>query len=264
MNDHDLERVIDEVLDGVATPLESDWLKQRLERDPSARSRYEERRVLFRSLDAGELVAPPSDLLPAVMAEIRSGAAQAPAASGWWSALRESLARRPALGLSYAIGAGAAMGALITVALIERSSIPPTAPLPVNGTMVSPATGPRWTVEDHVQLAAGPARGEVTLDRSGGILVAEIQSDSPSPSRWVLEFDPASLRAMALDRARGPEGALSGAPGRLEIETGTGSLTRVRFESTRPGDAELRVTLKSGSDSGTGVLHARAHARASP
>ncbi len=265
MNDHDLDSVIDDVLDGVAAPAESDWLKQRLERDPSARARYSEREWLFRSLNPGEMLAPPSDLLPAVMDAIRQSAPPEPAAPGWWSAIREAMTRRPALGLGYALGAGAALGVLATLTLVQRSPLAPLVPLPVDGSMVPPATAPTWTVEDRMRLQAGPAEGNVRLVSHGGTLIAEIESVTPARSHWTLEYDPGSLRVMAIDRARGPEGTLSATAGQLEIETGGMSLTRLRIEDPRGAGVTLKVELREdGGATGSGTLHTRAHPRARP
>ena len=264
MSDRDLDQIIDDVLDGVAPPAESVWLKERMDRDPAIRTRYGERAVLFKALTPGEMVAPPPDLVSSVMSEIRgSSPAQHSASPTWWSSLLGSLTRRPALGLGYAFGAGAAIGVLAMVALTPRSGSAPSTPLPVNGTMVPP-TGPNWILEDHARLAAGPGQGEVRLQRNGAMLIVEIESASRTSSRWTLEFDPASIRIMGIDRTRGPDGAFHSGSGRLELDAGAASLTRVRLESVREGDAELRLSLQVGDAVGVGTLRTSSHTRASP
>jgi anti-sigma factor RsiW len=261
MSEHELDRVIDEVLDGHATSEEAAWLKERLERDPAARDRFHQREKLFRALDPGELVAAPDDLTLQVLSAIRSGPRPLPPAPGWFSTLRASLARRPAVGLGFAFGTGAALGILIIVALTERSA-GPGHPFPVMGAIGS--WSPGWVVEDRARLAAGSASSSAELMRHGTSMLVRIQLESGRPSGMTLEFNPSAATVTGFGREQGAVTRINAGPGRVEFEAGGSSLTWVRFEVPEAAHPGFRLTLRNAGAASQGGLASGSRARASP
>ena len=262
MSEHELDRVIDDVLDGSATPGESAWLKERLECDPGARARYLQHERLFHALDPGEMIAPPDDLPMQVLSTIRSGPRPVPRAPGWFSTLRASLARRPAVGLGFAFGSGAAIAILIVAALTERGGSRGHAPLPVMGTIGSASPG--WAIEGRARVTTGSASSSVELMRHGGSILARIRMESGEPSGLTMEFNPSEAALAGFGWERGPGRRIEAAAGRIDFEAGGSSLIWVRFEVPEGGSPAFRLTLRSAGAIATGEIHSRSLARASP
>lgn len=261
MSEHELDRVIDDVLDGSATPADTAWLKECLERDPGARARYLQHERLFHALDPGELIAPPEGLPSQVLSAIRSGPRPIAPAPGWFSTLRASLAHRPAVGLGFAFGSGAAIAILIVTALTQHGGAPP-GPFPVMGTIGS--SSPGWTIEDRARVTTGPASSTVELMRHGGSILAGIRMESREPSGMTLEFSPSEVTVAGFGWERGPGRHIDAGAGRIDFEAGGSSLMWVRFEVPEGGNPAIRLTLRSAGVTATGEIRSRFRARASP
>ena len=151
MRDAEFDRLVNDELDGVATPEEKASLARRLAESEVARARYQEIQAVFGMLDRVESVEPPPSLRGNVLRSVESRARTRSKRPGWRGLLETGFGKRPWLGLGYAFVAGAMVGALtfaIGTGVFDRSGLRGSE---VRGTMLPPPSGRRV---DLVRLAA--------------------------------------------------------------------------------------------------------------
>jgi hypothetical protein len=263
VNPHQIDEVIDDVLDGVATPDQAAWLERKLAADSGARARYEDRKMLFQALDPGEMVDPPSDLAWSVMRAVRGEMPAGSKRRGWIASFQDSVARRPALGWAYAIGSVAALVALAFVTITNRTPAQSGGSLPISGTLAPSDEGGPWVQVDESLLEAGESRGRIALLERGASLMATVEAHSSGPVSITVEYDPTLTPATGFDWPRGmerPDLAL----GRIRFDHNGSANARFRFERPTSGRATIHVTLASGASEARGELHAEGGPRASP
>jgi len=254
MNDNDLNRLMDEVLDGIATPQQAARLQERLANDATARNRYLERVAVFHALGTEtESVEPPADLAAGVMREIRTGPRPSPG-TGLLFDWRDSFRRRPVLSWSFAIGAAAAVVAVASVILTSPVPFGSRGSLPVTGTMAPPDAGGPWLQADRAVLVAGDAHGTIALLKHEGGFLARVETHSPEPAELELAYDPAAISVTQLE---GPQGAgTTGAtPGLLKLELKGDQVATIHFASPVPAGSILRLTFRAGGAAAEGMLH---------
>ncbi|MGH3054014.1 MAG: anti-sigma factor family protein [Gaiellaceae bacterium] len=254
MNDAELNQWMQDVLDGVATPDQAARLKERLANDPAAHSRYLEHSALFRALgDDTEKVEPPADLAAGVMRAVRKGPRPAPGSRGVLRSWQDSFSRRPVLGWSFAIGAVAAVVAVTSVILTNPAPFGSRGSLPVTGTMAPPDAGGSWLQADRAVLAAGDARGTITLLKQPGGLMARVETHSAGLAELELTFDPVAVSVTRID---GPQGAgkAGTTPGSLKFELRGDAQTDIHF-APAPAGSTVQVILRAGDASSRGTLH---------
>lgn len=236
MNARDLDVVIDDVLDDVASPEERAWLEQRMAVDPEARERWTERKTLFASLDGGPLVDPPGTLLPGVLGEVARLRRPTRVSRSWLDALADAFRLKPSQLLAY--GSALAVGlAVLTLALVHptRSPSPRAA-----GTLAPLAAAPATL------LRAGDAEARISIARDGAALVAEIEVKSPGPGELTLACGAGVSAAEAVWTDGGGETPRLG-PARVYARfPGSGTL-RVRFETLGPSGPLATATLERGA-----------------
>jgi hypothetical protein len=255
MNVNELNQDMEDVLDGVATPQQAARLQERLANDPAARKRYLEHVAFFQALGTEqEWVEPPADLAAGVMREIRKGPLPASGASGVVASWKDSFRRRPVIGWSFAIGAVAAVVAVASVILTSPTPFNSRGSLPVTGTMAPPDAGESWLQADRAVLAAGEARGIITVLKQRGGLQVRVETHAPELSALELTYDPVAVSVTRID---GPQGAeKSGTtPGFIQIQLQGDEVIGIRFAAPAPAGSTLLVTLRSGATSSRGVLH---------
>jgi hypothetical protein len=236
MSPRDLDVVIDDVLDDVASPAERVWLEQRLASDPDARERWTERKALFVSLDGPPPVEPPVTLLPGVLREIAGFRRPARVSRSWLDSFADTVRLKPAHLIGY--GSALAIGlAVLTLSVVHptRTRNPRAA-----GTMAPLATAPAsW-------VSAGDAEARISIARDGSALVAEIEVKSGGPGELTLACG-AGVSAAEAIWADGGGAPPELGPGHVHASfSGPGTL-RVRFETLGPTGPLATATLQRGS-----------------
>lgn len=254
MNHHELQQLMEDVLDGVATPEQAARLQDRLANDPAARAHYLERIAFFRALGTdSEMVEPPAELAAGVMREVHKGPRPIPGAKGLILSWRDSFQRRPILGWSYAIGAAAAVIAVTVVIQTSPTTFGSRGSLPVTGTMAPPDAGESWLQADRAVLTAGDARGLIIVLKQRGGLMARVETHAPGLAELELTYDPV---AVSVTRIEGPQGAETAVttPGSLKLQLRGDAVAGIRFAGPAPAGSTLLVTLRASGAVSKGVV----------
>jgi hypothetical protein len=255
MNEKELWRLMNDQLDGVATPEDSEALKQHLARSPEARVRFRELGEVFASLNRVEMVDPPSDLTQNVVRSIRRDGARAPARAGWLETIVEAFRVRPALRFAYPFAAGAGI-AIVAFALLTGNGGKPSADNPFAGTMLPTSSLSAFQRVDgrEYRLPDGRVLVETLTSKDG--LVARVEAQGTKGSEIRVSFDPASLTAVALRQRYSGTNDVSIAHGVFQIKINERGQNQylLYLTRTRPGGAPLRVTVESGAEIYQGEL----------
>jgi len=195
MNDRELERLMNDQLDGVATPEDSERLSRALESREDVRTEYRKLGGVFAALSCVEMEEPPSDIKQNILRSIRK-LETAPAREGWLESIAAAFRGHPGFRWAYSFAAGAALGvlafALLSGNLVTR---PGSDSRSFTGTMIAPpdaAAYQRISSRDF-PLRDGHALVE-TLSGKGQIL-ARITVRAPRGTDLVLSFDPGAWSA---------------------------------------------------------------------
>ena len=257
MNDTKLRQLMNNQLDGVATPEESEQLTRALESREDLRSEYRQLGGVFAVLSRVEMEDPPQELKQNVMRAIRQRDV-ASSRIGWLDSIRAAFRSRTA----YSFAAGAALGilvfALLTGNLMTRMG---TDAGPFTGTMARPSrtdSYQRISSRDFV-LRTGKGRVEMLSGKEG--YLARIVSTAPPGTDLVLSFDAGVWSVEGLRQG------LSG--NRNEVMLGFGRLS-VRIQQSgqsqyllylarkEAAGSPLRIAIHSPDESVSGELDVRA------
>ncbi|HEY2954128.1 MAG TPA: hypothetical protein VGK89_02625 [Candidatus Eisenbacteria bacterium] len=253
MNSETLERLMNDVLDGVATPEERALLERHLETDPAARARHRELQGVFELLARVPMEDPPPELRTEVsLALAASSRTHGPArrAPAWTESMRAAFVRRPGLGAASAFAAGALAVAIAVLALTR--SLGPAAPgLPVSGTMARPAPGPESLLDTREARVEG-ATFTITTRRGGDPWTVELAVRAAAPTEIELEFDPERLAVEDVHWSAPAE--VHATPGRVRLGAGADVRYRLAFRARGEPSADLSATLRSGKGSAKEVL----------
>ena len=264
MSDRELDQIMDDVLDGVATSEQAVWLERRLAADPAARARFERQGRLFHALEVKDaMVEAPGDLAPAIFNEIRRMPRPVIAPGGLLSWVRDAFGRRRGLGWGYAIGACAALVALAVLTRVDRDALGVRGWLPTTGTMAPAAPGQSGAPVNQASISAGAARARVELFKQGDGLLVRVQTHSIQPLGVELEYDPAAISAANFEGPHGLEHRQA-SPGRFEYSPSGDVMVRVRLVRSSETDTQVRVTLQSEGIISRAVLHTGSRAEARP
>jgi anti-sigma factor RsiW len=251
MNDTELRRLMNNQLDGVATPEESERLSQALDSREDLRSEYRRLGGVFAVLSRVAMEEPPRDLKQNVMREIRRREA-APSRIGRLDWIRAAFRGWAA----YSFAAGAALGVLAFALLTGNLGTRP-------GTDVGPFTGtmarPSGAVSYHrissrdFTLRTGRVLVEV-LSGSDGYL-ARIASTAPSGTDLVLSFDPATWDVEGLRQRQAGNEVMLGF-GRLSVRIQQSGESQYLLYLARKGPAgsHFRIAIQSPGESVYGEL----------
>jgi anti-sigma factor RsiW len=136
MIDDQDERLLQDELDGVASPEGSKRLQARLAQSAEVRARHQELQTVSRALDQVRLEEVPTDLKEGVMAAIAAAERANPARTGWLESPGSASRKRPVLAWAYPFLAGAVSGGLL-IALVTGNLAPRArTDLPVIGAML--------------------------------------------------------------------------------------------------------------------------------
>ncbi|MFI5371497.1 MAG: hypothetical protein ACHQ52_08065 [Candidatus Eisenbacteria bacterium] len=244
---HDLDSVIDDVLDQVADPAERAWLDQRMTIDSGTRERFADRKTLFGVLDTAMLQDPPPDLLPGVLRQIAGVRRQPAPAGGWLDRLAMSFRRHPVLALGY--GAALAAGLAVLTLSVIRSPLP-------HGRGTQPATGTMapLTSAPVSRVIAGDAQVDISIARDGAALVVEFATRTSGPAELTLSCGAGVSAAEAL-WVRGGGAPPEVAPDRVHVDFSAPGALRVRFETLGPRGPLATATLRRGGEVSTTHIH---------
>jgi hypothetical protein len=250
------ERLLQDELEGVATPEGSKRLRDRLARSAEVRARRQELEALARALDRVPMEEVPPDFKEGVMAAIAAAGRPSPARKGWLENPGGVARRHPVLAWGYPFLAGAVAGGLL-IALATGNLAPrPRTDLPVSGAML-PGPG-RGALVDHRELSLGTARVALETRRAAdGVRVGFDLARAPG-AELTMEFDIAALQPVGLRWER---------PGRHRAELEAGSVRLRVMEDGRgtvllspssAGDAPILVRFRREGGSTEAVLHTAA------
>jgi len=255
MNDQELQRLMNDRLDGVLTPEDLERLTRFLQSSETAQAEYQKLDRVFTALSQIPLEEAPADLKPNVLREIRLRSAAAPAREGWLGTIVSAFRVRPALRYAYSFAAGAALGvlafAVISGNMMNRAGVDLS---PVTGTMMSPYEGVTYQriANRDFKLKEGHISAETLLARDQ--LLARLTLDARPGTDVILEFDPAAWGAVAVRQETAGNEVMLGS-GRLSIRMQRLGQSQYLLYLARRGPAgsPLRIVVHSPDE----TVHAR-------
>jgi len=237
-------------LDGTATPAQRSALDDRLATDSSVRERWLDIQAAYRALEQVPKVEPPLDLKPSIMRAVhaeRRVAASAGASAG----VRERVGRAFGLRLASAFAAGALVTVLVWPLVTgDRGGY---GNLPASGMMMP---GPGAATIDRLSLAAGTATLTIELVAIPHGVVARIEARAGADAELVLDHE-ATLAAESLREIEGQPLQVSITPGSVGLEFAGEMRCAVLLQGDDASKQPIRVTLRAGGMTSTGVLGQR-------
>jgi hypothetical protein len=215
MNERELGRLIQDVLERTASPAEAARLESLLARDAGAVRQHEELQETFETLAQLRMEPAPADLRGRIMDAVREesrGTRPSRTIPGPANQSRRSFpARRPAWLLGYGFLAGVVLVGVGFLIATGRMA-PRSERLPVTGTMA-----PTGDLQRH-ELVAGTSRLGIEAETKGSRLHLRLSVEAApaAPTQVVLEHDPA-LRLVAGRWNAAPPAGLETAPGRSSV-----------------------------------------------
>ncbi|HYQ89683.1 MAG TPA: hypothetical protein VEU09_08660 [Candidatus Binatia bacterium] len=258
MNDSDreLERLMNDQLDGVATPEDSERLSRILESREDLRVQYRGLGGVFSALSRLDMEEPPASLKQGILRAIRSGDVASPARESWLRSIPAFFRGRGGFRYGYSFAAGAALGVLAFAVISGNLMTRPGADSrPFTGTMA-----PQFSdgVYRHIQshdfvLRNGHVLAEVLSETEG--LVVRITADVPLGSDVVVSFDPAAWGAGAVRQDQAGNEVMLGS-GRLSIRMQRLGQSQYLLYLARKGPAgsPIRIAIDSPDGSAQGEL----------
>ena len=200
------DELLNREIEGENTAQESAALRVRLDREPALRATHARLVALAQALREVRDEPPPADLADDILHSLRDKPRPAARRAGWIDILASTLAAaaRPRPVLTFA--SGLAMGALVVAFLGRSLGLPLLDRSELAGTILPPHRLGHLETVDRGQLELGDARAEVTTKHGKGVVLAEIQIDSPRLIDLAVEFDASTFTPLAFER-RGGEAA---------------------------------------------------------
>jgi hypothetical protein len=257
MKEKELMRLMNDQLDGVATPEDSDRLKRHLAESAEARIKFRELGDVFTSLNRVEMVDPPSNLTQDVIRSIGVRAVSAPARSGWLELIGDAFRKRPALRYAYSFAAGAGVAAmlfaLVTGGALTRSQ---RADDPFVGTMLPTSSLAGFQRVDGREYRL--QRGSVIIESlaSSDGLVARVEASGPVGTEIEISYDPTVLTASALRQRHSGGNEVSLGQGQLQIRINDNGVNQylLYLARLRPTGSLIRVVVHSAAEEFQGEL----------
>jgi hypothetical protein len=244
--DPEIDRLLQEMLDGGATPEEVRRVESLLAASPEGRERRRELEHLFLTLNRTPLVDPPADLRENVLRRIRVLPTPATADAGWLSAARAAFARRPALGIAFPFAAGVAIGVLALSAWTGHLGPgTPGTSLPVSGTMMSPDSASPAAGEHRREWRWGATRVVLEATRHGETTVARLECHEASGVEILLTFDPSTTSLAALRRTSPAGGAMSLEAGTLTLRLEGNTDDTIEFHQPAAAGVPIHVSIRT-------------------
>ena len=247
MNDQELQRLMNDQLDGVLSPEDSERLSRFLQSSEKAQGEYQRLGRVFTALSQPSLEEPPAELKQNVLRQIRLRSAAAPAREGWLETIVSAFRVRPAFRYAYSFAAGAALGVLAFAVLsgnvMNRAGVDLS---PVTGTMMAPSEGVMYQriASRDFKLRDGRILAETLLAKDQ--LLARLTLEAAPGTDMVLEFDPAAWGALAVRQETAGNEVMLGS-GRLSIRIQRLGQSQYLLYLARRGPAgsPLRIVIHS-------------------
>ena len=244
MIDRKYEQLMQDVLDGQATPEQIRELEGWLAGSTEGRARFEELQSLFQTLAQMTDAATPEGLKDDVLRAIRSRTpVVAPAHS-------RPHAHRPVFRPAFVFAAGLAAGVIGYAAFTRLPAWPPGDTSAV-GTMMPQPDSPPGAAAARRSWTAGEARVEALSWRRGGIPIVSIKVRGDA--RVELQYPAGELELRAIGQNHAQASQVRSEPGRVIIS----ATDRSEFElEWAPGATPppLQVTVRAGQSAARGDL----------
>ncbi|HET7224489.1 MAG TPA: hypothetical protein VFK69_02155 [Candidatus Eisenbacteria bacterium] len=239
MSDDRLERVMDQVLDGTATPADAAKLDAALAGDPRARARYDEMRSMFRALTAAAEV-PPADLHEGIMEGVRESVGRARATVRPHPSAARAVPHPALLKFAFAFACGSLASAVLVLSLVAGGPRAKGDRLQAEGTMAPPS--PAWSAPIALEAPGASAEARVAADARG----VRVDLDCRGGARMVrLEAAGGALAPAGVTWKAGPAGRITPAPDGVEIELAGPAHYQVIFDRIGATPADLTLQLQS-------------------
>ena len=246
MRDDEFDRLVNDELDGVATPAQKAELARRLAEGEVARARYQEIQTVFGMLDRIESVDPPPSLRGNVLRAVESRARTRPERGGLRGLIQAGFGKRPGLGLGYAFAVGAVVGALalaIGNGLFDRAGLRGPE---MQGALLPPTGSHVDTV--HLAAKGAQATGEMWTD-SNGIVSVRLEVQSVGPFEAHITFNPEAYAPVSLRRVEPSGGRFDLRRGELQVEDRGSARLELRLRAV--GSSRPALTLWIGTSLGS-------------
>jgi hypothetical protein len=251
VRDDEFDRLVNDELDGVATPERKAELARRLAEGEAARARYHEIQTVFGMLDRIESVDPPPSLRGNVLRAVESRARARSERGGWRGLILAGFGKRPGLGLGYAFAVGAVVGALalaVGSGLFDRAGL--WGP-EVRGTMLAPSGKLVDTI--HLAVKGAQVTGEVwTTARSDLSVRLDVRSDGPFEAH--ITFDPDVYAPLSFRRVEPSGGWFDLRRGELQVTDRGSARLELRLRASSASRPPLGVWVGTSGGSAQGLL----------
>jgi hypothetical protein len=239
MTHDDLDRRIQDELDGVATAEESAELRRRLEASPAARARFDEMKAVFRMLDRVETVEAP----PALKERVILGLPHAPAPSRR-GVLGGAFRRRGGLGWGYSFAAGLAAGVLVVI-LANGAQRPGSSEDAKYSGSMAPLAARDAAIVDEVRLELDGNTATAATRSAGADVLVRIDSTTPNGDLLV-EYDPGAFVLQSYHQSGAASGPVELDRGRVHIRNAGQARFDFNLRAAGSGRPPLQVSIQSG------------------
>lgn len=248
MKTNQYEDLMQQVLDGLATPEEEARLEAALAGDASLRGRYQELQRLFAMLESVGEVEPPPGALEEALQQVRQIGANRPQGQhtlgrGWLGAGWEALRQRFTPQLAYAFTTGTIAG--IALFAVFEGQVPSKIDGNTPGTVVSRHRFDTAHPLDRVELQANGFQGVLSTSMVDGTLLGELECSSSAAAAIFLEWDFSAEPLLGFDQSS-PLGRIAVEPKGLRIEHQGENRYRIWFGAPRQQGAQLRIRVDVG------------------
>lgn len=240
MNPRELDRLVQDVIEGVARPDERERLERLTASDPAAAARRRELELVFERLGHVPAAAPaPPGLRAAVLGRIRPRPAR--------RAARPAPQRAFRFAIPFALGVVA--GALGFAGWRGDPDAPGAA---VSGAMLpaDPEAAIRWRAGDLEATVTGRRRGP----RQALRVVVSGPVDPGDEAAIELRYDPLRTRLVALRQSQADPGGIVASPGHVRLAPDRPTVFDLEFEHADSG-APITARLRAGDAAGRGAIH---------
>ena len=239
-------------LDGEISDSESSGLRERLAAEPELREAYQALTGVGRSLSDVGLVAPPPDLAPDVMRQVRRHSAPG-GGVGWLAPLGGWVARQPVLALAATLAVGL-LGGLLVTSLSERG-LAPLDESAVVGTALPTGDPSALPVVDRARIEGSGIEAIATTRRGPGTIVVEVGVIAPAPADVTVTVDPDRLRPRGFEcTGDEPAGGVAIDPGRVERRQVAGGPCFVKMATLGAATGPIVVQVQAGPDRAEATL----------
>ena len=244
MIEHRREQLMQDVLDGQASPEQIRELQAWLASTPEGRARFEELEGLFKSLGEVPDAAAPVGLKDQVIEAIRQS-------HGAMTLVpRPRPARWAPLRPAFLFVAGVAAGVLGYSGLTQLPSWPPGDDRAAGTLMPQPGAGP-GAEGNRRSWTAGPARIEALAWHRDAATVVTLKAHGSA--EVVIEY-PAALKLVAIGQSGAPGSPFWSEPGRVTIAAAAGSSYEIAWTAVAAPPPAITVTVRAGEETVRGEL----------